>query len=235
MLLELLDVIVRYGNIDVLKSIHLRVSEGQIVSIIGSNGAGKTTILKGISGSKRIAAGEILFNKKNIERFATQNIVKEGIAHVPEGWQVFPNMTVLENLEMGAYLRRDKSTIETDMQRVFSHFPILQSRKKQNAGTLSGGEQQMMAVGRALMAAPQLMLLDEPSLGMAPLIVEELDRIISEINKEGVSILLVEQNTVLALDLADYCYVLETGQIVLEGSSESLIDNDMVRKAYLGL
>ena len=235
MLLELLDVIVRYGNIDVLKSIHLRVSEGQIVSIIGSNGAGKTTILKGISGSKRIAAGEILFNKKNIERFATQNIVKEGIAHVPEGWQVFPNMTVLENLEMGAYLRRDKSTIETDMQRIFSHFPILQSRKKQNAGTLSGGEQQILAVGRALMAAPQLMLLDEPSLGMAPLIVEELDRIISEINKEGVSILLVEQNTVLALDLADYCYVLETGQIVLEGSSESLIDNDMVRKAYLGL
>ena len=235
MLLELLDVIVRYGNIDVLKSIHLKVREGQIVSIIGSNGAGKTTILKGISGSKRIAAGEILFNKKNIERFATQNIVKEGIAHVPEGWQVFPNMTVLENLEMGAYLRRDKSTIETDMQRVFSHFPILQSRKKQNAGTLSGGEQQILAVGRALMAAPQLMLLDEPSLGMAPLIVEELDRIISEINKEGVSILLVEQNTVLALDLADYCYVLETGQIVLEGSSESLIDNDMVRKAYLGL
>ncbi len=210
------------------------VKEGDIVTLIGSNGAGKSTTLRAISGLKRPTTGEIWFDGKRIDGVAPERINKAGIAQVPEGRRVFPYMTVMENLEMGAFLRRDADRMNMDLEGVFKHFPILKERRKQSAGTLSGGEQQMLAIGRALMSKPRLLLMDEPSLGLSPLLCLEIARIIRDIHEEGRTIVLVEQNARLALNLAQKGYVLETGRIVLEGEALDLRENEQVKKAYLG-
>ena len=222
-----------YGKIEVLKEISLDVHEGEIVTIIGANGAGKTTTLRAISGLVR-SVGEIEFLGQEIGRQAPATIVKMGISHVPEGGGVFPDMTVLENLELGACTRTDKQAVEKDIQKVFQRFPILAERKRQMAGTLSGGERQMLAMGRGLMAVPKLYLLDEPSLGLSPLMVKQLAKIIAEINQGGQTVLLVEQNARMALGLAKRAYVLETGRITVHGEASELADNEHVKKAYLG-
>jgi len=234
MLLEIMNLTVRYGGAECLKDISLTVEEGEIATIIGSNGAGKTTTLRTISGLKRPAAGQIRFQGKRIDETPPQNIVKMGIGHVPQGRDLFPYMTVLENINLGAYLQKDKNRIKKDLERIFQTFPVLKSRKKQQAGTLSGGEQQMLAIARALMGNPTLLLLDEPSIGLAPIVVREIGRIAKEINQRGTSILVVEQNARLALKLAHRGYVLETGRLVLEGKGEDLLDDERVKKAYLG-
>jgi len=234
MLLEIMKLTVRYGGAECLKDISLTVEEGEIATIIGSNGAGKTTTLRTISGLKRPAAGQIRFQGKRIDETPPQNIVKMGIGHVPQGRDLFPYMTVLENINLGAYLQKDKNRIKKDLERIFQTFPVLKSRKKQQAGTLSGGEQQMLAIARALMGNPTLLLLDEPSIGLAPIVVREIGRIAKEINQRGTSILVVEQNARLALKLAHRGYVLETGRLVLEGKGEDLLDDERVKKAYLG-
>jgi branched-chain amino acid transport system ATP-binding protein len=237
MLLNLTDTIVRYQKVFALKGISVEVEEGSFVSLIGSNGAGKSTTLRMISGLVRPSAGEISFEGQGqrIDNISADKILKLGIAHVPEGRQVFPGLTVRENLYLGAYVRSDKKGIDRDFERVLTHFPILKTRSRQLAKTLSGGEQQMMAIGRALMSNPRLLMLDEPSLGLAPLIVQDIAEILTEINKKGVSIVLVEQNSEIALDLSNYGYVLETGRVALHGKAKELKDNDHVRKAYLGL
>lgn len=234
MLLEIMDLTVRYGGAECLKEISLTVEEGEIATIIGSNGAGKTTTLKTISGLKRPVAGEIRFQGKRIDETPPQDIVKMGIGHVPQGRDLFPYMPVQENINLGAYLQKDKNRIKQDLEEIFQTFPVLKSRKKQQAGTLSGGEQQMLAIARALMGNPTLLLLDEPSIGLAPIVVREIGRIAKEINQRGTSILLVEQNARLALKLAQRGYVLETGRLVLEGKCEELLDDERVKKAYLG-
>jgi branched-chain amino acid transport system ATP-binding protein len=234
MLLEVRDVSVRYAGAVVLNGVSLNVNEGEIVTIIGSNGAGKTTILRTISGLKRPATGEIIFQGKKIEKTLAQNIVKMGIGHVPEGRDLFPGMPVVDNLKLGAYLQRDKNQIAQNLEKVFRTFPVLKARKNQHAGTLSGGEQQMLAIARALMGGPFLLLLDEPSTGLAPIVVREIGKIVREINRSGTSVLLVEQNARLALKLAHRGYVLETGSVVLQGKSEDLIVDERVKKAYLG-
>ncbi len=223
-----------YGAAPVLKGISLEVEAGAIVTLIGANGAGKSTTLRAISGLINPAEGEIFFEGKKIHGLSPQEIVRSGIAHVPEGRRVFPYMTVYENLKMGAFRRKDKKEIRTDLEKIFGHFPILQKRQNQRAGSLSGGEQQMLAIGRALMSQPRLLLLDEPSMGLAPIVVQELSRIIAEINQRKVGIIIVEQNAKMALRLAHQGYVLETGSIVLQGKSSELIHNEHVRKAYLG-
>ncbi|WP_061212973.1 ABC transporter ATP-binding protein [Syntrophomonas wolfei] len=233
-MLEVKGIDVYYGAIHALKGLSLEVEEGSIVTLIGANGAGKTTTLKSISGLLRLRNGAIMFKGSDISKVAPEKIVGLGISQVPEGRRVFSTMTVLENLEMGAYLRKDKKGIESDLENVFTRFPRLKERRKQTAGTLSGGEQQMLAIGRALMARPELMLMDEPSMGLAPLLVKEIFEIIKDINARGTTILLVEQNANMALSIANRAYVIETGEIVLEGTAEQLINSEEVKKAYLG-
>jgi branched-chain amino acid transport system ATP-binding protein len=223
-----------YGNIQALKEVSLEINEGEIVTLIGANGAGKSTLLKTISGLLKPKHGDVLFEGSSIAGNAAQVIVKKGISHVPEGRRIFSNMTVDENLELGAYLRKDKKGIRDDFEKVYELFPRLKERIKQQAGTLSGGEQQMLAMGRALMAKPRLLLLDEPSMGLAPLLVKTIFTIVREINQTGTTILLVEQNANMALSIADRAYVIETGKIVAAGSAEELNQSDQIRKAYLG-
>jgi branched-chain amino acid transport system ATP-binding protein len=232
--LKIREIDVYYGAIHALKNLSLEVAEGSIVTFIGANGAGKTTTLKSISGILRPSSGSILFKGQELLKMAPEKIVALGISQVPEGRRVFQEMSVLENLEMGAYLRSDKKGIQEDMENVFSRFPRLKERRKQSAGTLSGGEQQMLAIGRALMARPQLLLMDEPSMGLAPLLVVEIFNIIKDINSRGTTILLVEQNANMALSIADQAYVIETGEIVLQGSAKELMQSEEVKKAYLG-
>jgi len=233
-ILEVDDIHAYYGSIQALRGISLRVEEGEIVTLLGANGAGKTTTLRSINGLNRPRQGSIRFQGRDITTSAPHEIVKRGIAQSPEGRRLFPRMTVTENLEMGAFQRKDKHEIREDMERVFELFPRLQERRSQKAGTMSGGEQQMCAIGRALMARPKLLLLDEPSLGLAPIFVERIFEIIDQINKQGTSILLVEQNALMALEAADRGYVLETGSIVLADKASALKENEQVRKTYLG-
>lgn len=233
-LLKTKDIRVRYNKVEAIKGVSLEVAKGSIVTLIGSNGAGKSTVLKALSGLNPIVSGEIWFLNHRIDSLLPQDIVKLGISHVPEGKRLFSRMTVLENLKMGAYIRKDKEELKKDMDEVFHYFPKLKARINQAAGTLSGGEQQMVAIGRALMAEPKLLLLDEPSLGLSPLLVLEVAKIIREINKKGVSIILVEQNAKMALQLAHFGYVLETGKVALDGIADSLLNNTHVRDAYLG-
>ena len=235
MILELKNLVVHYEKVRALKGISLAMAEKSIVTLIGANGAGKSTTLKTISGLKQCTSGEVWFLGQQIHSLSPHGIVGIGIAQVPEGRRVFPYMSVYENLLMGAYLRKDREEIQKDFEVVYQHFPILKDRKNQASGSLSGGEQQMLAMGRALMAAPKLLLLDEPSLGLSPVMVKEIGRIILNINRqEGVSIILVEQNARMALKLSSPGYVLETGKIVLSGPSGDLLNNDHVRRAYLG-
>jgi len=232
--LELKDVHTYYGSIHALKGISIEVHEGEVVTLLGANGAGKSTTLRSINGLNRPRQGSIRFEGRDITSVPAHSIVKRGIAQSPEGRRLFPRMTVVENLEMGAFQRNDRAGIREDMDHVFELFPRLQERRDQKAGTMSGGEQQMCAIGRALMARPKLLLLDEPSLGLAPIFVERIFDIIRQINDEGTSILLVEQNALMALDAADRGYVLETGRIVLADKAEALKTNEQVRKTYLG-
>jgi branched-chain amino acid transport system ATP-binding protein len=234
MLLEVKDLNVYYGAIHALQGISFNVDEGEIVTLIGANGAGKSTTLKTLSGLLRPRSGSIRFNGQDMVSLAAQDIVIRGVVHVPEGRKIFAPLTVLENLEMGAYTRKDKAEIDRSMQRVFTSFPRLRERLAQLGGTLSGGEQQMLAVARGLMARPRLLLLDEPSMGLAPILVEEIFEIIREINRQGTTILLVEQNANMALQVANRGYVLETGRIALEGKTGDLLHNPQVIRAYLG-
>ncbi len=234
MLLEVKDISVHYQKVQAVTDISIRIDEGQIVTLIGANGAGKSTTLRTISGLKRATRGEVWFDGQRIDRLAPEKIVGMGIAHVPEGRQVFPDLSVNENLLSGAYLRKDREGIARDLDEVHEHFPILMERRNQKAKTLSGGEQQMVAIGRALMSNPRLILMDEPSLGLSPVLVQEVAKIIREINKRGVPVILVEQNAELALNLATYGYVLETGRIAIEGKAADLHENEHVRHAYLG-
>jgi branched-chain amino acid transport system ATP-binding protein len=224
-----------YGTAEVLKDVSLGVEKGTIATLIGANGAGKTTTLRVLSGLKAATSGEIWFRDERVDGCSPQELIKKGIGHVLEGRRLFPFMTVLENLQVGAHLRRNKQEIERDLEEVFEHFPILKKFKGKKANTLSGGMQQMLAIGRALMTKPQLLFMDEPSIGLSPIVVQEIGKIIREINKSGVSIIVVEQNAVLALDLAHKGYVLEVGRIVLEGDAKALARDDRVRTAYLGL
>jgi branched-chain amino acid transport system ATP-binding protein len=233
-MLNIDDLYVAYGEIEALHGVSIQVNEGEIVAIIGSNGAGKSTLLNTISGLLRPRQGKILFKGASLHSTRPDQIVAKGICQVPEGRRVFATMTVLENLEMGAQLAQNRASFEPNLDRVFSLFPRLRERVKQAAGTLSGGEQQMLAIGRALMGNPKLLLLDEPSLGLAPVLVEEVYRVITEIQQAGTPILLVEQNAYQALRVATRGYVIETGSIVLEDTAASLLDNDQVREAYLG-
>jgi branched-chain amino acid transport system ATP-binding protein len=233
-ILQLSNVHTYYGSIHALKGISIDVHDGEIVTLLGANGAGKTTTLRSINGLNRPREGKIHFQGRDITSVAAHEIVKRGIAQSPEGRRLFPRMTVIENLEMGAFQRSDRSAIREDMDRVFELFPRLHERRNQKAGTMSGGEQQMCAIGRALMARPKLLLLDEPSLGLAPIFVERIFDIIKQINEQGTSILLVEQNALMALDAANRGYVLETGRIVLADDAASLKTNEQVRKTYLG-
>ena len=235
MLLEVKDITVHYFKVSAVRNISINVEDGDIVALIGSNGAGKTTTLRAISGLKHPTTGEILFKGERIDKLPPHKINALGIAMVPEGRRVFPQMTVLENLLMGAFLRKDKDDIQKDLEEVvFNHFPRLKERKKQSDGTLSGGEQQMLAMGRALMSAPKLLLLDEPSLGLSPIMCGEIGKIINDIHTEGKTVILVEQNARLALALAKHVYVIETGDIALSGPAKELRENDNVKKAYLG-
>jgi len=232
-MLELRQVVAGYGNIKALKSVDLSVPAGAVVSLIGANGAGKTTTMKAIMGLIQIESGEISFQGKSLKGTPVHNVVGLGISLVPEGRNILARMTVLENLEMGAYQRNDGEIIQ-DIQKVFHRFPILEERKAQLGGTLSGGQQQMLAIGRALMARPKLLLLDEPSMGLAPLVVADIFKVIQEISQAGTTILLVEQNVRQALKIADYAYVMETGKIVLHGEASEIINDPRVKEAYLG-
>ncbi len=234
MLLEVKDINVHYQKVHAITDISIQIDEGQIVTLIGANGAGKGTTLRTISGLKRATSGGVWFDGERIDQLAPEKIVRMGIAHVPEGRQVFPDLSVTENLLSGAYLRKDREGIARDLEEVHEHFPILRERRNQRAKTLSGGEQQMVAIGRALMSNPRLILMDEPSLGLSPVLVQEVANIIRDINKKGVPVILVEQNAELALNLAGYGYVLETGSITLEGKAKDLHENEHVRHAYLG-
>jgi len=234
MLLEMRDVFVHYGKATALNGINLNVEDGEVVALIGSNGAGKTTTLRAISGLKVPSRGEIRFRGTTINGASPHQIVRMGVAHVPEGRRVFPAMTVEENLELGAYLRRDRHTVRQDFERMYESFPVLRQRRRQKAGSLSGGEQQMLAMARALMTSPKILLLDEPSLGLAPLMVREVGMIISRLNRQGVTIILIEQNARMALRLAHRAYILELGSIILQGSAADLARDEAVRKAYLG-
>lgn len=234
MLLEVKDINVFYGVIQAIKDVSFEVNQGEIVALIGANGAGKTSIMHTISGLIHSQGGSIHFNDQDITKLSAHKIPELGLIQVPEGRHVFTQMTVLENLEMGAYLRKDKEDIQKDLQNVFKRFPRLEERKSQLAGTLSGGEQQMLAMGRALMAKPKLLLLDEPSMGLSPILVNEIFDIIQKINNDGVTVLLVEQNANKALSIANRAYVLETGKITVSGDADDVANNPKVREAYLG-
>jgi branched-chain amino acid transport system ATP-binding protein len=234
-MLELKDVHTYYGNIHALKGISLTVNDGEIVTLIGSNGAGKSTTLRTIQGLNKPRSGSIIFDGIELHKLQAHEIAAMGIAQSPEGRMIFPRMTVMENLEMGTYTRKDVTTIQQDLDHVFSLFPRLKERVKQKGGTLSGGEQQMLAMGRALMAKPKILLLDEPSMGLAPLLVELIFDIIKKLNEEGTTILLVEQNALMALSIADRGYVLQTGEVVLADKAEKLKKDEMVQKTYLGV
>lgn len=233
MMLELNNLNVYYGAIHALKNINLKVNEGEVVTLIGANGAGKSTTLKAVSGMLKPRTGEIIFNGKKINSLSAPDIVKLGMSHVPEGRRVFAKMNVMENLEMGAFTRNDKDGIKQDIERVFNLFPILKERMDQISGTLSGGEQQMLAIGRGLMSRPKLILLDEPSMGLAPLIVKEIFSIIKEINDTGTTVMLVEQNANMALNASDRAYIIRNGEIDIEGNSKDLLKDEKVKKAYL--
>ena len=234
MMLRVKDLNVYYDAIHALKNVSFEVNEGEIVTLIGANGAGKTTTLHTISGLLRGKSGKIEFMNEEIQQKPAQEILKMGLAQVPEGRRVFTHMTVLENLEMGAFARKDRTTVADDLDRVFQSFPRLKERRRQIAGTLSGGEQQMLAMGRAMMSSPRMIMLDEPSMGLSPILVEEIFSIIREIHQNGTTVLLVEQNAQMALSIADRAYVLETGKVVLQGDAHEMLDNQDVRRAYLG-
>jgi branched-chain amino acid transport system ATP-binding protein len=234
MLLRVKDLSVYYGKAMALEKVSLEVAPRAVVTILGANGAGKSTLLKVLSGLWSSIAGEVYFDAKRIEGMEPYDIVSLGLVHVPEGRKLFPYLNVLENLKLGASLRKDKEGIKQDMEGVFAHFPILRDRRKQKAGSLSGGEQMMLAIGRGLMAKPRLLLMDEPSLGLAPVMVDELVSVIQTINKSGVSVLLVEQNVFLALQVAQRGYVLEVGKVILEGNIEQFRNSEVVKRAYLG-
>ena len=233
-MLEINKLSVKYDNIRVLHYISMQIRKGEMVALIGANGAGKTTVLKTISGLLKAESGEILFEGKDITKMSSHNIVASGIVHVPEGRQIFTKMTIEENLKLGAYLQRDKSVMKNNFEKVFSLFPILKQRLHQQAGTLSGGEQQMLAIGRALLGNPKLLLLDEPSMGLSPIMTQQVFSVLESLKKEGITMLLVEQNAYEALDISDRAYILETGNITLEGRSSDLIQDPNVKKAYLG-
>ncbi|MEG0771821.1 ABC transporter ATP-binding protein [Clostridium sp.] len=233
-MLKITDLVVSYGGIEALKGVDIEVKKGEIVTLVGANGAGKSTLLRSIVGLVKPKSGNIAYEEKIILGEKSQNIVTKGITLVPEGRRVFSNLTVLENIKLGAYFRKDTKGIEKDIEWVYSLFPRLRERSWQQAGTLSGGEQQMLAVGRALMSKPKLLMMDEPSLGLAPLIVKDIFNIIKEIRDKGVTILLIEQNANVALKIADRGYVLETGNITIEGSGKELLENEDIKKAYLG-
>jgi len=234
-MLSVKNLSVVYGKVVGVKDVSIEVPEGAIVTLIGANGAGKTTTLRAISGLKRPASGEIVFDGKRIDRLSPEKITRLGIAQIPEGRRVFPQMSAMENLEMGAFCRRDGAGIRRDLDNVFRHFPVLRERRRQLAGTLSGGEQQMLAMGRGLMSNPRVILMDEPSLGLSPIMCQTIARIIRDIHAEGRTIVLVEQNARLALGLADYGYVLETGRVALSGAAETLKGNEKVQESYLGV
>ena len=233
-MLKVENLSVHYGVIEAVKNVSFEVNEGEVVTLIGANGAGKSTLLRTIIGLVKPQAGKISYNEKEITSLYSQKIVTTGITLVPEGRRVFSNLTVLENLKIGAYMRNDKAEIEKDIEWIYGMFPRLQERNWQLAGTLSGGEQQMLAVGRALMCRPKLIMMDEPSLGLAPLVIKDIFRIIQEINAKGMTILLIEQNANMALKIADWAYVLETGRITMEGTGKELLENPQIREAYLG-
>ena len=232
-MLELRDVVCRYGQVTAVKGISIKVERGQLVALIGANGAGKTTTLRAISGLLPAAGGTITFDGHDITRASARKILSLGIAHCPEGRHVFPHMTVEENLEMGSYLRKDRKEVAADMERIFEQFPRIAERRQQHAGTLSGGEQQMLAIARALMSKPKLIMFDEPSLGLAPNIVERTFDIITGIRDTGTTVLMVEQNALAALEMCDHAYLLESGSLALSGSGRDLVDNPHVRSAYL--
>ena len=233
-LLKVENLSISYGAIEAVKDISFEVNEGEVVTLIGANGAGKTSTLRAISGLEKVSSGKIIYNGQEIQKIPARKIVAEGLSQVPEGRHVFPGMTVLENLEMGAFLSNDKDKNLLNLKKVFSRFPRLEERKNQDAATLSGGEQQMLAMGRALMSQPKLLLLDEPSMGLAPIFIQEIFDIIQDIQKQGTTVLLIEQNANKALAIADRGYVLETGKIVLSGTGKELLASEEVRKAYLG-
>jgi ABC superfamily ATP binding cassette transporter, ABC protein len=233
-MLEVKNLSVHYGMIQAVRNVDFKVNEGEIVSLIGANGAGKSTILKTLSGLIQPSEGEIVYLGENIASTSAKKIVEKGLVQVPEGRHVFPGLTVKENLELGAFLRKDKEAIQKDMDAVFERFPILKERKDQDAQTLSGGEQQMLAMGRALMSRPKLLLLDEPSMGLAPIFIREIFKIIQEIQKTGTTVLLIEQNAKMALSISNRAYVLETGSVVLSGTGQELLESDEIQKAYLG-
>ena len=233
-MLKVNDLVVSYGGIEALKGISLEVPDGKIVTLIGANGAGKSTLLRSIIGLVKPDSGSITYGEKQLIGLNSQQIVENGITLVPEGRRVFPNLTVLENLQIGAYLRNDKEGIAEDIRWIYDLFPRLEERSWQMAGTLSGGEQQMLAVGRALMSRPKVLMMDEPSLGLAPLIIKDIFHIIQEINRQGMTILLIEQNANMALKIADIAYVLETGRITMTGSGKELLENPEIKAAYLG-
>lgn len=233
-MLKIENLHIKYGAIHAVKGIDIEVNESEIVTLIGANGAGKTSILKALSGLVKPSEGTITYDGKVLNKKSAQDIMKAGISHVPEGRRIFADMTVLENLELGAYQRKDKEGIKKDLEAIYERFPILKDRSKQAAGTLSGGEQQMLAMGRALMANPKILLLDEPSMGLAPILVKEIFSIIKDINAKGTTILLVEQNARMALSVATRAYVMETGKIVMSGTGQELADSEEIQKAYLG-
>jgi branched-chain amino acid transport system ATP-binding protein len=233
-MLEIRDMVCAYGQVTALKGISLSVKAGQLVALIGANGAGKSTTLRAISGLVPARSGQMMFDGEDITGIGTQRVLTKGIAHCPEGRRVFPHMTVAENLDMGAYLRKDTGEVAVDRERIYTEFPRLAERRKQTAGTLSGGEQQMLAIGRALMSRPRLVMFDEPSLGLAPNIVERTFAIIRAIRDSGTTVLLVEQNAFAALEMCDHAYLLESGRVVLSGGGAELIANEHVRRAYLG-
>lgn len=233
-MLRIKDLKVNYGHVEALKGIDFKIKEGQIISLIGANGAGKSTLLKSISGLLPIKEGEVEFIGESLLKRAPEDIVSSGLIHVPEGRRIFEGMSVYENLLLGAYTRKDKAQVEKDITLMFERFPILKERRNQDAHTLSGGEQQMLALSRALLSKPKILLLDEPSMGLAPLIVIQIFDIIKQINQEGVTILLVEQNAKAALEISDYAYILESGEIKLHGEKEELLNSDKIREIYLG-
>lgn len=234
LLLSVKDLTVHYGKVPAIRELNLDVPEGQVVALIGNNGAGKTTTMRALSGLKQSTSGEIRLDGERIDRMSPERINRSGVAHIPEGRRVWPQLTILENLEMGAFPRRDKNAIRRDLDIVYDHFPVLGQRQKEMAGNLSGGQQQMLAMGRALMAHPRIILMDEPSLGLSPKMCTEIAKIIREIHQEGRTILLVEQNARLALSLAHRGYVLETGRVVLNGEARRLLQDDDVKRTYLG-
>ena len=233
-MLKIRDLSVHYGKIKAVRQIDMDIAQGEIVSLIGANGAGKSTTLRALSGLVKAAGGSVEFEGKDITGWSAKAIVEAGISHCPEGRQIFPRMTVMENLELGAYTRKDTKNLSVEYDKIFEYFPVLAQRRSQMGGTLSGGEQQILAIGRALMSKPKLLLLDEPSLGLAPLLVEKIFEIIQNINREGMTVLLIEQNAWQALNIANRGYVMETGSVAVTGAAAELLHNDHVRRAYLG-